>query len=125
MQLINNYAPVSLLPIFGKIFRRIIFDNIYRYLEEHNLLKLYQASFRQKKSCLYQLMEITYNALSSFDCNPILETRVVFLDISKAFEKVWHKGLSFKFESMGITVCILYLMESFLSERFQRVLLNG
>ena len=32
----------------------------------------------------------------SFDCNPTLETRVVFLDISKAFEKVWHKGLLFK-----------------------------
>ena len=41
----------------------------------------------------YQLPTIFF---LSFDCNPTLETRVVFLDISKAFEKVWHKGLLFK-----------------------------
>ena len=37
-QLINNYRPISLLPIFSKIYERIIFDNIYRYFDEHNLL---------------------------------------------------------------------------------------
>ena len=47
-QLINNYRPVSLLPIFGKIFERIIFDNIYRYLDEHNLLNPNQSEFRPK-----------------------------------------------------------------------------
>ena len=70
-------------------------------------------------------MEITHNIFSSFDCNPNLETRAVFLDISKAFKKVWHKGLLFKLESMGISGDLLNLMESFLSETFQRVLLNG
>ena len=51
-QLINNYRPVSLLPIFGKIFERIIFDNIYRYLDEHNLLNPNQSWFRPKDSCI-------------------------------------------------------------------------
>ena len=65
-------------------------------------------------------METIYSIFSSFDCNPTLETRVVFLDISKVFDKVWHKGLLFKLESMGIFGDLLNLMESFLSERFQR-----
>ena len=70
-------------------------------------------------------MEITHNIFSSFDCNPTPETRAVFLDISKAFDKVWQKGLLLKLESMGISGDLFNLMESFLSERFQRVLLNG
>ena len=124
-QLINNYRPVSLLPIFGKIFERIIFNNIYKYLDEHNLLNPNQSGFRPKDSCVYQLLEITHNIFSSFDCNPTLETRAVFLDISKAFDKVWHEGLVFKLKSVGISGNLLTLMESFLSERYQRVLLNG
>ena len=95
-QLINNYRPVSLLPIFGKIFERIIFDNIYRYLDEHKLLNPNQSGFRPKDSCNYQLIEITYNIFSTFDCYLTIETRAVFLDISKSFDKVWHKGFLYK-----------------------------
>ena len=124
-QLINNYRPVSLLPIFGKMFERIIFNNIYRYLDEHNLLNPNQSGFRPKDSCLYQLLEITHNIFSSFDCNPTLETRAAFLDILKAFDKVWHESLIFKLQSMGVSGNLLSLMNSFLSERYQRVLLNG
>ena len=47
-QLINNYRPVSLIPIFGKISERIIFNNIYKYLDEHNLLNPNQSGFRPK-----------------------------------------------------------------------------
>ena len=87
-KLINNYRPVSLLPIFGKIFERIIFDNTYRCLDEHNLFNPNQPGFRTKDLCVYQLMGITHNIFTSFDCNPTLETWAVFLDISKAFDKV-------------------------------------
>ena len=115
----------SLLPTFGKIFERIEFDNIYTYLDENNLLNPNQSMFRLNDSRVYQLMGITHNIFSWFDCNPTLETRAVFFDISKAFDKVWHKGLLFKLEPMGISGNVLNLMESFLSEKFQKVLLNG
>ena len=49
----------------------------------------------------------------------------MFLDISKAFDEVWHKDLLYKLESMDISDNLLNLMDSFLSERYQRVLLNG
>ena len=123
-QLISKYWPVSLLPIFGKIFERIS-DNIYWYIDEHNLLNPKQSRFRPNDSCVYHLMEIIHKTFSSFDRNPTLEIRSVFLNISKAADKVWNMGLLFKLESMGISGNLVNLMESFLSERFQRVLLNG
>ena len=55
----------------------------------------------------------------------LLEVRGVFLDMSKAFDKVWHDGLLFKLRHMGIYGEHHGLIESFLSDRFQRVLLNG
>ena len=51
--------------------------------------------------------------------------RANFLDISKAFDKVWHEGLLFKLERIGISGNLLSLLKSFLSNRFQRVVLNG
>ena len=60
-----------------------------------------------------------------FDCNPTLEVRSVFLDISKAFEKVWHESFLFKLRSMGISGEIYNLFGNYLSGRFQRVILNG
>ena len=122
---IRNYRPVSLLPIFGKIYEKIIFNSIFKFLELHNLLSEKQSGFRPNDSCIYQLLSITHEIFSAFDCNPSLEVRSVFLDISKAFDKVWHEGLLFKLKSMGISGKLLDLIDSFLNERYQRVLLNG
>ena len=49
----------------------------------------------------------------------------MFLDISKAFDRVWHQGLIFKLKSLGVSDSLSNLIESFLSNRFQRVILNG
>ena len=124
-QLINNYRPVSLLPVFGKIFERLIFNNIYNFFEMHNLLNPSQSGFRPHDSCVYQLLSITHEIFKTFDCNPPLDVRAVFLDISKAFDKVWHKGLIYKLQSLGISGNLLNLIKSFLSDRYQHVLLNG
>ena len=122
---IRNYRPVSLLPIFGKIYEKIILNSIFKFLELHNLLSEKQSGFRPNDSCVYQLLSITHEIFSAFDCNPSLEIRSVFLDISKAFDKVWHEGLLFKLKSMGISGKLLDLINSFLNDRYQRVLLNG
>ena len=72
-----------------------------------------------------QLLSITHEIFEAFDCNPTLEVRSVFLDISKAFDKVWHEGLIYKLISMGISGDLQKLLKSYLSGRFQRVVLNG
>ena len=105
----------------GKMFEKCIYDTLYSYFEKHNLFTPCQSGFRKNDSCISKLLSI----FKGFDANPPLDTRVDFLDISKAFDRVWHEGLIFKLQSYGITGSLLSLLKDFLSERFQRVLLNG
>ena len=66
-----------------------------------------------------------YKIFEAFVCNPPLEVRSVFLDISKAFDKVWHEGLLYKLKSVGISGELYNPLENYLSGRSQRVALNG
>ena len=124
-QIVNNYRPVSLLPIFGKVFEKILFNSIFEYLQENCLLCDNQSGFRPSDSCEYQLLSIVHDIYASFDCNPPKDVRGIFLDISKAFDRVWHEGLIYKMKCIGITGMPLKLLQSFLQNRHQRVLLNG
>ena len=93
-----NYRPVSLLPICGKIFERLIFKPGFEFLEGNKLLSPNQSGFRPNNSCENQLLSIAHSIYADFDQSPSLEVRANFLDISKAFDKVWHKGLLYKLE---------------------------
>ena len=124
-QLVENYRPISVLPIFGKVVEKVIFNKIYQSLLEERLLNLNQSGFRPSDSCINQLLAITREIFEAFDCNPTVEVRSVLLDISKAFDKVWYEGLLFKLRSMGISGELYNLLGNYLSDRFQRVILNG
>ena len=70
-------------------------------------------------------MSIVHEINSSFDCDPTIDVGGVCLDISKAFDKVWHEGIPFKLKTYGVNSEVLTLLTNYLHERFQRVLLNG
>ena len=76
-RLVNNYRPISLLPVFGKIFVKIIFNKTYKFLLEKKLLNPNQSGFRPSDSCINQLIAITHEIFKAFDCNPPLEVRSV------------------------------------------------
>ena len=108
-----------------KIFGKVIFDAIYTHFSDNQLLTPNQSGFRPGDSTMNQLIYITHSIFTAFEEFPSRETRAVFLHISKAFDKVWHECLIFKLKSYSISGHLLTLTESYLSERMQRVILNG
>ena len=121
----KNYRPISLLPIFGKIFEKLIFDSLYQHLEIFGLLNPNQSGFRPGDSTINQLLSIVNSIFTAFDSNPPLDVRSVYLDISKAFDRVWHEGLIFKLRRCGVSDKLLLLIQSFLTDRKQHTVLNG
>ena len=123
--LINNYRPISLLPVCSKIFEKVIFDNLYSYIFQNNFISDMQSGYKKGDSCIKQLLSITHEIHKAFDSNPPKEIRAVFLDISRAFDRVWHDGLIFKLQKIGVGGEMIRLLSSFLSEREQRVTTDG
>ena len=124
-QAIKNYRPISLLPICGKIFEKVIFNQLYSYLSANNLITKNQSGFRPRDSTTNQLLYLVNEIHEAFEDTKCLEVRAVFLDISKAFDKVWHEGLIFKLQQNGISGNLLKLFQNYLHNRKQRVLMNG
>ena len=116
---------MSLLPVFSKLFEKCIYDVLYNYFVTNNLFSSCQSGFREGDSCVSQLLSITHDIFTGFDASPPLDTRGVFLDMSKAFDRVWHEGLIFKLKSYWVAGPLLSLLSNFLSGRYQRVVLNG
>ena len=84
-----------------------------------------QSGFRPGDATVNQLIDFVNDIHMAFDKRKSLEVRAVFLDISKAFDKVWHDGLSFKLKQNGISGAFLNVLTDYLSNRKQRVVLNG
>ena len=122
-QNLKSYHPVSLLPICGKIFERLIFNEMFSFFLANNLLVLNQTGFKPGDSCINQFLSITHEIYSSFDDG--FEVRSVFLDISKAFDKVWQEGIIFKLKENGISDDLLNILSDFLRDRKKRLILNG
>ena len=75
---------------------------MFGFFVDKGLISANQSGFKPGDSCINQLLSITHNIYKSFDDG--YEVRGVFLDISKAFDKVWHDGLIFKLQENGISV---------------------
>ena len=85
--MIKSYRPVSLLPVCDKMFEKTIFNSLFKYLEDNNLLYSNQSGFRPGDSCVHQLLLITHEIYKVFDANPSLEVIGVFLDLRKPWIK--------------------------------------
>lgn len=119
----ENYRPISLTSIIGKIFESIIKDSIARFLKENNLIRDSQHGFTSGRSCLTNLLDFIENVTRELDNGNCVD--VLYLDFAKAFDKVPHKRLLSKLEAHGITGNILRWVDSWLSNRRQKVSVEG
>ena len=110
--LVKNYRPISLLPIFGKMFERVIYYSLFNYFQSNSLFTPFQSGFLAGDSCIAQLLSIIQKIQTAFDENPTVDVRGVFLDISKAFDKVWHDRIIFKLKSYGVEGELLFLLKN-------------
>ena len=123
--LVKNYRPISLLPVFGKMLERVIYNSLFNYFQSNRLFTPSKCGFLPGDSCIAQLLSIIHEIQTAFDENPTVDVRGVFLDISQAFDKVWHDGITFKLKSYGVEGELLSLLKNYLENREQRVVLNG
>ncbi len=119
----SNYRPISLISCVGKVMERVVFKHMYNYLKDHSLIYKNQSGFLPGHSTVYQLMDIYNQICKAFDEKK--STCMVFCDISKAFDRVWHRGLLFKLSQHGISGNILNWINSYLHNRSQKVFVGS
>ena len=119
----KNFRPISLLPCLSKVFERCVFKDIFNYLHVNNRISKLQAAYSPCNSTEFQLLELYHLIAKAMDEKKIV--RFVFCDVSKAFDRVWHEGLIEKLRGIGIGGGLLKWFRSYLSNRKQRVVING
>lgn len=119
----QNYRPISLLEVPGKIFERIINQRLRIHLETENLHNKYQYGFRNNRGTTQALALITEqianNKADGKQCHLTLR------DISKAFDKVWHRGLQYKILNLNLPILLEKLLCNFLKDRSAKIKLEN
>ena len=118
----KNYHTVSLLSVVSKVSEKLV-NRIVDHLEKYGIFPDFQYGFRSSQSTADLLTVVSDRIARAF--NRSGTTRAVALDISKAFDRVWHVGLLHKLKSCGISGEIIGLVSSFLSNTLLRVVLDG
>ena len=121
--LVCNYRPISLLSSIGKVMEKIVHKHMFNYFNDHSLITCLQSGFVPGDSTVNQLVDIYNTFCKALDNG--LEVRAVFCDISKAFDRVWHKGLIYKLKRAGINGLLLDWLSDYLTNRKQRVVIPG
>ena len=124
----ENYRPISLLCNLGKVLESIISRRVYDWADSAGILNDEQSGFRRNRSTndkLYQLTQIIAQAKSRRWSRRTQWTGAVFLDIEKAFDRVWHNGLRRKLKTLRIPAYLLRWISDFLRGRLLRVIYMG
>ena len=119
----GNYRPISLTSIVCKLMESVIRDKIITFLETNDIIKDSQHGFRNKRSCLSNLLDFYNDVFQMYDDTRAVD--VIYLDFQKAFDKVPHRRLISKVKAHGITGNLSNWIENWLSDRKQRVVING
>ena len=121
--LLTNYRPISVLSFFSKILEKIVYNIVFDFLCENEILYDYQFGFRSKHSTQQALITLVDNVTKSLDGSNIVIS--LFIDLKKAFDTVQHRILLRKLYAYGIRGILLKWFESYLTDRSQYVIYDG
>ena len=120
---VNNYRPISILPILSKVLEKHVHESLSDFLHEYNLLHKTQSGFRTQHSCETALVNMIDLWLNAFDNGKMVGA--VLVDFKKAFDLVDHNILLNKLEIYGIKNEALSWFDTYLSNRKQQVSINN
>ena len=119
----GNYRPVSLLNICSKVCEKVVFKYLFNFCRDNAVISIHQSGFTPGDSTVHQLVYLYNTFLKAL--NDKKDVRIVFCDQSKAFDRVWHQGLLYKLECIGVAGDLLRWFQSYLDNREQRVIIHG
>ena len=122
---VSNYRPIFLLSTISKVLDKIVNKYLFNFFPDNNVITAFQSGFVLIvcDSTVDQLIDIYNTFCKALDEGK--EVRAIFCDISKAFDRVWHKGLLFKLKSAGVCGSLLTWFSDYLNDRKQKVVLPG
>ena len=101
---LNNYRPISIIPVVAKVFERIVYNQFYIYLTEHNFISSKQSGFQSLHSDATALLEAVDSRTFYTDKSNV--NGVVFLDLKKAFDTVDHSILYLNYIAMVLEILL-------------------
>ena len=119
----ENYRPISLTSVPGKLLERLIRDEIVKHMKVNNLFSAAQHGFVTGKSCSTQLLELMEELTEALDSNEDVD--IIYLDFATAFDKVPHKRLLKRLWGYGIRGKVHSWIKEFLTDRSQKVVIEG
>ena len=119
----SNFRPISLLPTLSKVSESVMHDRLLKHCIENDIISHKQAAYLKGDSTVSQLLYIVHKIRINWAYNKI--THGLFLDVSSAFDKVWHRGLLAKLSQAGIDDMFYDIISSYLNDRKQIVVVDG
>ena len=119
----SNFRPISILPLLGRIFEKLLAHQLNSYCEAQNIIPIEQFGFRKNSSCETALLKLCNDFMESVDKGKMVGA--LLIDLSKAFDMVSHQKLLAKFQEINMSSDSIELFRSYLSDRKQRVVCNS
>ena len=119
----SDYRPISVLPVFSKVFERIILNQVKQFIDKHEVYQSTQSGYRKRHSCITVLFKLRDDIQCALNSSEV--AIALFADYSKAFDTIRYDILFKKLNEFGFSLSFIHLINSYLTDRYQFVQIEG